>query len=159
MISKASERFLKKLFDIIPGLIEFKPYSSRSYSDFLAKYETESAASYAIKKLNNFELTSGDRINVEYYDRTRSSGQKSSSNEISQSTIDQIKNLIELNGKMSNIDSTLLSNVSLQQDQLLQQNVQLMLMSNLMSGLSKVQSLTGNESLQSTQNIYVIYFN
>ena len=64
---KTNEEFLKKMFDLIPGLVEFKPYSSLQKTDYLVKYDTESAAAYAIKKMDRFELSNGERIYVEYY--------------------------------------------------------------------------------------------
>lgn len=56
----------------------------------MVKYETESAASYAINKINNFELNENDRIIVEPYAKSRSSSGDNMNNQ------EHIKNLIQL---------------------------------------------------------------
>ncbi len=54
----------------------------------MAKFESQSVASYALKKLDNFELPNGDKIFVEPYERNKKSND-------SENSIGQIKNLIE----------------------------------------------------------------
>jgi hypothetical protein len=148
--SSASERFLRQLFDLIPGLVDFKVYSSRTQSGFLAKYETEAAAVYTLKKLNKFELASGDRVFVEYYDRSRADTAATSS---SQSVVDQITQLI---GISNNSMPPVVPNAP--QDQLAQQNLsQLIIMSNLINEMNQGKGLVTRAEDASSNDVWLFF--
>lgn len=62
-----AQKPIEKLFDIIPGMTQFK-FTSNSIHDevstAIVKYDSQVAASYAVTALNNYEFPSGEVITV-----------------------------------------------------------------------------------------------
>lgn len=62
--------FLHRLFDLIPGLIDFSPLPDqtlaliRNEAFYVATYESKEMASHAQRKLNNFPGPCGETINI-----------------------------------------------------------------------------------------------
>lgn len=118
--SSINEGILRKMFDLIPGLIEFGVYlpgyqfNSCNFllkinielkinkyfnsDQYLARYENELIAAYAVEKLNSFELSNGDAIKIEYFNKSKKSEEPQKN---ANTTEDLIRNLISLNAQNS----------------------------------------------------------
>ncbi|XP_013187989.1 RNA-binding protein 45 [Amyelois transitella] len=64
------QKYIESLFNIIPGMVEFK-YTLDSYNGLCKAnitYESEAKASFAVERLNQFEFPSGEIISVKIDD-------------------------------------------------------------------------------------------
>ena len=124
------------------------------------KYENESIASYVLKKLNNFEMPSDEKISVELYERNRSN--QAEQKDLSTVIMDQIRNLFDSKvSTMPNNSNTLNGLVqSLQPDQILAQNPlsQIMLVSSLLTQLNNTNNSINNASSQASSTASNMFF-
>ncbi len=82
--SKLNAAFVRSMFNLIPGLREFN-VSTNFEGEFSVKYTNDLVTYYAMKKLNNFELPSGEAtFTIEYIKESELNSLETSANTILQ---------------------------------------------------------------------------
>jgi len=77
--SKLNENFVRNMFNIVPGLRIFKTLNCAG--EFVAKYTNDLVTYYAMQKLNNFELPSGEvTFMIEYIKESELNSLQTSAN-------------------------------------------------------------------------------